>query len=138
MIICGVDIRAKEAILAIVRSENGEIEHIKCDTKKLALHDHEDTASLEILLKAIKAFANENQIEGFIIKSRQLAGKLAAGGITFKIETLFQLSGTQVSFVSPPTLAAFTKKSNVASPPESINQYQADAYRAAAWKLAKV
>jgi len=139
VIICGVDIKGKEANLAIVSSDSeGNIEHINCATKKLSLHDHEDAASLDALMKAIKAFANENKIDGFAIKSRKATGQLAAGGITFKIEALFQLSGTEVTFVSPPTLAAFTKKSNVATPPQSVKQYQADAYRAAAWKLAKV
>ncbi|MGF7149727.1 hypothetical protein FHS96_003378 [Sphingomonas zeicaulis] len=138
VVICGVDIKGKEAILAIIRSDSDDnIEHLQCATKKLALHDHEDTASLEALIKAIKAFANENKIDGFVIKSRQATGKLAAGGITFKIETLFQLSGTEVTFVSPPTLTAFAKKSNLATSPQSVNRYQVDAYRAAAWKLAK-
>ncbi|MFZ2996208.1 DUF3010 family protein [Sphingobium sp.] len=136
---CGVDIKGKEAILSIVCSDSDDnIEHLKCTTKRLALNDHEDAASLDALMKAIKAFANENKIEGFIIKSRQATGQLAAGGITFKIEALFQLSGTEVTFVSPPTLAAFVKKSNIATPPQSVKQYQADAYRAAVWKLAKV
>ena len=139
MIICGVDIKGKEANLAIVRSDSEDnLEHLNCTTKKLALHDHEDAASLDTLMKAIKSFAHENKIEGFSMKSRKATGQLAAGGITFKIEVLFQLSGTKVTFVSPPTLAAFAKKSNIATPPQSVKQYQADAYRAAAWKLAKV
>jgi Protein of unknown function (DUF3010) len=139
VVICGVDIKGKEAILSIVRADSDDnIEHLNCTTKKLALHDHEDATSLDALMKAIKAFANENRIEGFAMKSRQATGQLAAGGITFKIETLFQLSGTEVTFVSPPTLAAFAKKSNLATPPQSVKKYQIDAYRAAAWKLAKV
>ncbi len=139
MIICGVDIKGKEAILANVKSDNDDnIEHIKCTTKKIALNDHEDVASLHAFMKAIKSFADENKVEGFVIKSRQATGQLAAGGITFKIETLFQLSGNEVTFVSPPTLSSFQKKSNVATPPESIMKFQADAYRAAAWKVAKV
>jgi hypothetical protein len=139
VIICGVDIKGKEAILANVRSDNDDnIEHLKCNTKKIALNDHEEAASLHAFMKAINSFADENKVEGFVIKSRQATGQLAAGGITFKIETLFQLSGKEVTFVSPPTLSAFQKKSNVATPPESIKKFQADAYRAAAWKVAKV
>lgn len=138
MTICGVDIKGKEAILAIVQLDSeGDIKYVDCATKRLALTDHESAASLEALIKAIKAFANEQKIEEFIIKSRKASGQMAAGGITFKIEALFQISGTPFSFVSPPTLTAFSKKSNAAALPESVNQYQADAYRAAAWKLSK-
>ncbi|WP_082445314.1 DUF3010 family protein [Sphingomonas sp. Leaf28] len=139
VIICGVDIKAKDAILAIVKSDTDDnIEHLNCTTKRITLNDHEDVASLHAFMKAINAFANENRVEGFVIKTRQATGQLAAGGITFKIETLFQLSNVEVSFVSPPTLSAFQKKSNVATPPQSIKKFQADAYRAAAWKVAKI
>ena len=139
VIICGVEIKSNEAIFAIVESDSDDnVTHINSTTKKLALHDHEDAASLHALTKAIAAFINENKIQGFVIKSRQKTGQMAAGGITFKIETLLQLSGIEVTFVSPPTLTAFQKKSNVSTPPQSVNRYQADAYRAAAWKLTKV
>ena len=139
MIVCGVDIKGKEAILAVVALNDDEnVEHIACATKKLALYDHEDASSLIVLKRAIVAFAGENKIDSFVIKSRKASGQLAASGITFKIEALFQLSGTTVSFVSAPTLSAFAKKSNLATPPQSTHGYQADAYRAAAWKLAKV
>jgi Protein of unknown function (DUF3010) len=139
VIICGVEIKGKEAILALVKSDDDDnLVHINCATKRLALNDDRDASALEGLKKAITAFANENKVECFAMKARQSSGQLASGGITFKIETLFQLSGTTVEFVSAPTLAAFSKKSNIATPPRSVNKYQTDAYRAAAWKLAKL
>ncbi len=66
---------------------------------------------------AIEAFALQNKVDSFVIKSRQATGPRAGGGITFKIETLFQLSGTPVVFISPPTLAKFAK-SNLGRRPD--------------------
>ncbi len=101
MIVCGVEIKGKEAILALVQSAAEETIHVKCDTKKLALPDDRDTKSLLVMKSAIEAFALQHKVGSFVIKTRQATGPRAGGGITFKIETLFQLSGTPVVFISP-------------------------------------
>jgi hypothetical protein len=136
VIVCGVEIKGKEAILALVQSSPEESGHVKCVTKKLALLDDRDTKSLSTMKSAIEAFALQNKVDAFVIKSRQATGSRAGGGITFKIETLFQLSGTPAVFISPPTLAKFAK-SNLGGVPTSVVGYQTDAYRAGAWHLSK-
>ena len=135
MVVCGVDIKANEAIVVLVGSEDDLLVHVQCATKRLALNDDRDAKSLDTLKAAISAFAMKNNVEAFVIKARQSTGQRAAGGITFKIEALFQLSGTPVQFVSPPTLASFAK-GNKSGVPTSLSQYQKDAYRAGAWRLA--
>lgn len=135
MVVCGVDIKAREANLVLVGTGDDVTVHIKCATKKLALNDDKDATSLQTLRGAIEAFALKHNIETFVIKTRQSSGTRAASGITFKIETLFQLSGAPVTFVSPPTLAKFAK-SNKGGVPAGVAKYQEDAYRAGAWWLA--
>ncbi|MBR0644839.1 DUF3010 family protein [Plastoroseomonas hellenica] len=136
MIVCGVEIKGKEAILCLVqRSPDGSV-HIKSDIKKLALIEERDARSLVNMKSSIEAFAHQNGLGAFVIKTRQSSGILASGGTTFKIEALFQLSGTPVVFVSPPALSAFAK-GNLGGVPSSVVGYQADAYRAGAWHLAK-
>ena len=110
--------------------------HVKCATKKLALLDDQDKKSLLIMKATIDAFASRNRVDAFVIKGRQATGLRASGGITFKIETLFQLSDPPVIFVNPVTLSKFAK-SNYGGIPSSVVSYQAHAYRAAAWHLAK-
>lgn len=136
MIVCGVEIKGKEAILALVQSSPEETGHVECATKKLTLIDDRDAKSLSTMKSAIEAFALQNNVDTFVIKSRLATGPRASGGITFKIETLFQLSGTPVVFISPPTLAKFAK-SNLGGLPPSVVGYQTDAYRAGAWRLSK-
>lgn len=134
MVVCGVDIKAREANLVLVGTDDDVTVHIACATKKLALNDDKDATALQTLKAAIEAFALKHNVEAFIIKTRQLTGARAASGITFKIEAIFQLSGTPVAFVSPQTLAKFAK-SNMGGVPSGVAKYQEDAYRAGSWRL---
>lgn len=135
MIVCGVDIKSKTANLVLVGTEDDVTVHLKCVTKKLELNDDRDAKSLSTLKGAIEAFAQKNNVDSFVIKTRQLSGQMAASGITFKIEALFQLSGVSVEFVSPQTLTKFSK-GNQGGIPTGVAKYQEDAYRAGAWRLA--
>lgn len=94
----------------------------------MALNDDRDVQALLTLKSSIEAFAHNHNVETFVIKTRLGKGKLAAGGITFKIEALFQLSMTPVKFISPQTLAKFAK-TNLGGVPEGVFEYQKDAYR---------
>ena len=135
--VCGVEIKAQEAVLTIVSTDDeNNIHHVECTTKKLILGDDKDVQSLKVMMQAISAFAEKHDVAQFVVKARQGKGERAAGGVTFKIETLFQLSGTPVCFVSAQTLAAFGKK-NMAGLPASVNKYQTDSFRAAAWHVNK-
>lgn len=137
MTICGVEIKGQEAILAVVDADReGSIVHVRCATTKIALGEERNSQSLNVMLQAIRAFANQNKIDLFVIKTRLSKGQMAAGGVTFKIEALFQLSGTEVDFVSPQALAVFSKK-NMAGVPRSVLKYQADAFRTGAYQISK-
>ncbi|AUW58041.1 DUF3010 domain-containing protein [Sphingobium sp. SCG-1] len=138
MKVCGVEIKAKEAILAIVEiDDEGGLLHIKSASKKLSLNDDRDCKSVQVLFEAIKALAKDHNLKCFVIKTRQTKGQMAAGGVTFKIEGLFQLSGIPVEFVSPQALSKLSSK-NTGAIPATINQYQSDAYLAAVSELAKL
>ena len=136
MIACGVDIKGKEAILALVQSGSEESRHIKNDVKRLSLKDDRDASSLAAMLSTIEAFASQNNVDIFVIKARQTTGQRAGGGVTFKIETLVQLSGTPTTFISAPTLAKFAK-GNLGGVPNTVLAYQTDAYRAGSWHLSQ-
>lgn len=138
MKICGVEIKAKEAILAIVESDmDGNFVHFVSVSRKLTLADDRDSKSVEALHGAIKALAKDHKLSGFVIKTRQATGAMAAGGITFKIEGLFQLSGAPVYFISPQALNKMPAK-NTGGIPASIFQYQEHAYLAAVSQLTKL
>jgi hypothetical protein len=137
MKICGVEIKAREAIVAIVGTDpEGNFVHINSASKKLILEDDRDCKSVAVLYEAIKSLAKDHKLSSFVIKTRQTKGAMAAGGITFKIEGLIQLSGIPVHFVSPQALTKLASK-NAGGIPATINRYQNDAYLAAVSRLAK-
>jgi len=136
VIVCGVDIKAKEAILAVVESSSDDWQHLKCSTKKLSLTDDRDPKALLTLKSAIEEFARQNKVDAFALKTRLATGTRAAGGVTFKIEALFQLAGTPVAFISPQAIAKIAK-TNLGGLPSSILAYQADACRAAVCHASK-
>lgn len=138
MRICGVDIRGRDAILAIVSSDDeSNLTHVNSTSRKLELPDDRNSEQLKVMHRTIKAFALEHGIERFVIKTRNGTGPMASGGVTFKIEGLFQLSDTPVDFVSPQALGQFSKK-NAGARPSSVKAYQKDAYLAAASHLAQL
>lgn len=134
MIVCGVEIKGKEAILVLVELQSDTTVQIPCETKKLQLVNHQDDKVIADFLATIKAFAHEHKVEKFVIKNRALSGMMSGGGITFKIETVIQLSGTPTFFVSAPTLAKFAR-SNAGGLPAGLLAYQRDAYRVGAYNL---
>jgi hypothetical protein len=137
MIACGIDIKSKTANLVLVGMNANTPFHIQCQTKKLVLGEDKDTGAINDMLATIKSFSQENKVDIFAIKNRALSGMRSANGVTFKIETLFQLSKTPVVFVSAPTLAKFAK-SNQGGLPVGVLVYQQDAYRVGAYHLTNV
>lgn len=130
MKVCGLQIKASEAILVIVEDAAGAPGVVACKTKRLILKNHEDGAELESFLQAAKSFVHENAIEVLAIKKRAGSGAMASSGVTFKIETLFQLAHKNIAFISPQAISSFSK-TNVGGIPGGVAAYQKDAYLAA-------
>lgn len=136
MIVCGVDISGSTASMVLLTHTPEGIAHIPSEVKKLDLGDDQLRQSLLTMTSAIDSFARQTKVEKFILKSRLRRGKLRSGGVTFKIEALFQLSDVPVVFVPPQTLAKFSK-GNMAGKPDSVFAYQEDAFLAGAWYLSQ-
>lgn len=139
MKICGVVITSSTANLAIVSlDQNGSCQHHPCQTRKILLDDEKSFQSLNAFAKSIAAFAHENAVEAFCIKERALTGRMAGGGITFKIETLIQYCGGKpVYFVHRNTLNKFAK-TNHAGLPDGLPMYLQDPYCAGAHQLGEL
>lgn len=136
--ICGVGIKSSEASLAMVDFQDGEMELILQGSKKLKLKDDSIAANVQSFHASIVSFAHENKIDTFVIKSRNSRGAMGSGGITFKIEGLFQMqSEAKVEFMSPGALTSVSK-SNFGALPVNLLKYQTDAYLAAAAYLKKL
>lgn len=138
MRICGVQISGNTANLAVVSpDEAGGVTYHPCHTRKITLENEKSSESLRAFLKAITAFAHENQVDCFCIKQRASGGRLGAGGPSFKVEALVQLvPDIPTYFANPVALSKFAN-TNVAGLPNGLQNYLADAYRSGAFQLKK-
>lgn len=136
MVICGVELKSSEARLILVDVIDGGPRHLACRTKSLKLGDEADIESIKAFFRAVKTFAHENNVHTFAIKTRAKTGRMAGGGITFKMEAIFQLSDSNVSLVNPVALAAFSK-TNLAGIPNTILKTEENPYLCAVYELNK-
>lgn len=138
MRVCGCEISAHEVRLAVVQLDNaGKIEMLRLKTTRIELADDTSEADLRTFQAELQAFANEHQIDTFVIKTRTKKGKMAGGAVSFKIETLIQLvEGCDTRFVSPVALSNFAKK-QLEAYPEKLLVYLKNAFLAGAYALTK-
>ncbi|WP_324834516.1 DUF3010 family protein [Pseudomonas saxonica] len=134
MTICGIEIKGSEAIFALVTAD---LEHVAVATKKLALDDDEDAASVKAFAANLAAFVKAQGITRMVIKKRSKKGEFAGGPTTFKIEGILQLlDDCDVQLLSPQTLNAQFKK-HAFELPATLNKYQHEAFKVACAALLK-
>ncbi|MCG6573247.1 DUF3010 family protein [Pseudomonas sp. AF32] len=138
MIICGIEIKGSEAIIAVASLDQQGLSHVALNTKKITLDDDDETANVKAFATQVRAFVGQNGIERIAIKKRSKKGEFAGGPTTFKIEGIFQLlEGCDVTLLSPQTINAQYKKHDFVLP-ATLNKYQHEAYKAACAALVKL
>jgi hypothetical protein len=137
MKVCGIEIKGSEAIIALATLDGQALGHAALATKKIALEDDEDAASVKVFAAQVASFVRENSIDRIAIKKRSKKGEFAGGPTTFKIEGIFQLlDNCEVTLLSPQAINAQAKKHDFELP-GTLNKYQHEAYKAACSALVK-
>ena len=128
MKICGIELKASDAILVVLETDEECFHHVNLKEKKISLGDGDVNTDVLSFKEAIDTFVLDNQIEKIFIKKRGKIGRFAGGANTFKMEGLIQLSTVgEVTLISPQTTAAMQKKNKIELP-TTLNAYQHDAY----------
>ncbi|MEL0659202.1 DUF3010 family protein [Psychromonas arctica] len=128
MKICGIELKASDAILVVLETDEERFHHVNLKEKKISLGDGDVNTDVLSFKEAIDTFVIDNQIEKIFIKKRGKIGRFAGGANTFKMEGLIQLSTVgEVKLISPQTTAAMQKKNKIELP-TTLNAYQHDAY----------
>ena len=138
MRVCGCEISAQEVRLAVVDlDDEGKVEMLRPKTTRIELEDDTSEADLRSFMAALDEFARENEVGTFAIKTRAKKGRMAGGAVSFKIETLIQLTEEcHTRFVNPVALSNFAKK-EVKEYPEKLPVYLKNAFLSGAYTLAK-
>ena len=124
MKICGIELKANNAIFALIDDKK----FIDLKTKKLTVEDDETQDDIRKFCNEFLLFLEENKVEKVVIKKRAKKGTFAGGAVTFKLEGLIQLNPfCEVELISSQTIGSFEKK-NVIEFPKELKKYQEQAF----------
>lgn len=127
MIICGIELKSSEAIIALITYDENHVQYNNIDTKKIKLTDGDCQNSVSSFFKTFSSFFRDNGVELVAIKKRAKTGKFGGGADSFKMEGLIQLCEVEVKLIPPQTINSVIKKKQFAIP-VILNKYQNEAY----------
>lgn len=133
MRICGIDLKANNAILSVIETnENDDISvYIDMNIKKITLENDENQLDIRKFCNDLLVFLMKNNIEKVVIKKRAKKGNFAGGAVTFKMEALIQLNPhCAVELISSASISSFSKKNEVEFP-NKLKKYQEHSYLSA-------
>lgn len=131
MNICGIELKANNVILVVLRNSK----YIETKIKKLLIEDDEKQEDIRIFCNEFLDFLQKNEIEKVFIKKRAKKGAFSGGAVTFKLEGLIQLNPfCSVDLISAQSISTFEKKNQIEFPKE-LKKYQEQAYLTALCNL---
>ncbi|QKF66821.1 DUF3010 domain-containing protein [Arcobacter venerupis] len=131
MNICGIELKANNALLVVLKNN----EYIDSKIKKIIIEDDEKQEDIRKFCNEFLDFLQKNEIEKIFIKKRAKKGNFSGGAVTFKMEGLIQLNPLcSVELISAQTVRTFEKKNQIQFPKE-LNKYQEQAYLTALCNL---
>lgn len=134
MKVCGVELKANDAIICLISYQNGLYTLLDCRVKKLTISD---VTSTEMLKKFQFDFAKlmaDYQVDHVVIKERLMKGKFAGGAVSFKLESAIQLiDKPNVSLLSSSQIKQILKQSHIYMPfkETGLKQFQEEAFNTA-------
>jgi DUF3010 family protein len=134
MKVCGVELKANDAIISLMSLENGLYALLDCRAKKLSINDAGDGDQLKKFQFDFAKLMADYQIEHVVIRERMKKGKFAGGAVGFKLEAAIQLADDlSVSLMTPAKSKEIIKNSQVVMNFEDtdLKQFQEQAFMTA-------
>jgi DUF3010 family protein len=134
MKVCGVELKANDAIISLMSLTDGLYTLLDCRVKKLSINNASDTEQLKQFQFDFAKLMADYQIEHVVIRERMTKGKFAGGSVGFKLEAAIQLGDCpNVSLLSSTKIKEQLKKSSVVMNFEDtgLKQFQEQAFMTA-------
>jgi len=134
MKICGVELKANDAIICLLSQSDGMMDIPNCRVSKLSIADASDTYSIREFQFAFAKLMEDYGVERVVIKERLMKGKFAGGAVGFKLESALQLmSDYEVSILSAAEMKESLKRTPalVKVKEVGLKHYQQDAFETA-------
>ncbi len=131
MKVCGVELKANDAIVCIMSKENNlyDIPHIR--VQKISIDNAGDAECMKSFQFAFAKLMEDYHVDKVVIKGRAIKGKFAGGPVGFKLEAAIQLiEGLDVEILA----GSFIKKTLAKSQIDidfrdtGLKQYQEQAF----------
>ncbi|KKA43814.1 MULTISPECIES: DUF3010 family protein [Salinivibrio] len=91
MRVCAVDLKANEANVVLLDSDNDLFSVPECRAKKITLPSPEAQESIQHFHRTMSKLIEDYQVDKIIIRERQTKGKFAGSSAGFKMEAALQL-----------------------------------------------
>ncbi|NOQ67480.1 MAG: DUF3010 family protein [Desulfobacterales bacterium] len=131
MRVCGVELKASDAIILVIDGTKENFGIIDTGIKKITLGDTNNAEDVQTFKETFDSFVKNHNIDKIGIKKRNTKGQFAGGAISFKIEGIIQLSkDATVKLIAPASISSTIKK----EPPPAASQlfsYQKGSYETA-------
>ncbi|MBN2864860.1 MAG: DUF3010 family protein [Thiotrichales bacterium] len=109
MLVCGVELTGKDAVISLLKEEDGMFYMPECRVRRIECKDVDNASELKYFQKTFEKLAEDYKIDLVVIKERMKKGKFAGGADGFKLEAALQLSKLTVSLLSSSELKANLK-----------------------------
>ena len=111
MKVCGVELKANDAVICLLSMEDGIFDIPDCRVRKVSLGK---THSLKTFQATFAKLMSDYNIEKVIIRERPTAGKFSGAAIGFKLEAAIELiDNLDVELISPVDIKAYIKKNPI-------------------------
>ena len=91
MKVCGVELKANDAIVCLLSLDEGLFSIPDCRSTKLSINNANDANQLQSFQSTFAKLMSDYQIDKVVIRQRPTKGKFAGGYVGFKIEAILQL-----------------------------------------------
>jgi len=131
MKVCGVELKANDAIISLMSLTDGLYTLLDCRVKKISINNTSDSEQLKKFQFDFAKLMADYQIDHVVIRERMTKGKFAGGHAGFKLEAAIQLSDNlNVSLLSSSKIKEQLKQSSVVMNFEDtgLKQFQEHAF----------
>ncbi len=90
-IVCGIEIKGSEAIVALLALDRGLFQVPDCRVRRVTLQAPDNAHNLRYFQRTVSKLLADYKVHEVVIRERPTKGKFAGGAIGFKLEACIQL-----------------------------------------------
>ena len=133
MLVCGVELKGREAILCLLKLDDGVFMVPDCRQRLFTVSPSDSTDSMRDFHFAFSKLMEDYNVEELVIIERDQKGKFMGSATSFKLEAVLQLIDLPVRMIKPTQVKALIKRNPIQVDFNSLElkKFQQPAFNAA-------